>query len=336
LNFIFIIMAQLNYQLLEGISQSRLKLIEKNPSEYNSFTYNDENKSKAMIRGSFVDEILLTKDIDASMSKFFNQNIVLNRVPSDKVQLILKTYADRVNLGQEESDDVLYDISQEIGYQSNWKKQTVLDALMKDGGDQYYMNLSSGKSIISREEKEKIFNIIRYFQSSNDMIQDILCDSLSQFHVPYLSDFKHNTGNYKIKAELDIQLNDAIFDFKIINQSLTTFFWSYFIGFKYYVQAVHYLQASKAETFTFVVYSTVEQRHACFTVSKVWIQRCIGIYGLEPFAQDDNYFTIKSREYITYNGLFNRLANHIDIDKWDMPYEYYLNEYNILPIDTWM
>jgi hypothetical protein len=318
-------MAKDDYKKIEGLSQSQLKLIESKPSEFLNFTYNDENRSKAMMRGTFVDEILLSKDVDESTTKFFKENIVLAQVPTDTIKHILDLYTDRIKLGFEESDDHLYDVSQMVGFgAANWKVPTVVAKMKENGGKEYIEHRLQGHNVISAEEKNTIFEIIQYFQSIplfNEIRQE------SSFHVPLVKTITLNNMSFTIKGELDIlHKGTDIIDMKIINQPLRSFFWSYYLGFRYDIQSVHYSKLiDECKSFSFLVYSTVDKCHAMFTVPKSFIEQSSG-----------ESFTVRNREYIGYKGLLHRLDQHIQIDKWDMPFEYYLNEFHILPIDTWM
>jgi hypothetical protein len=239
-----------DYRSMEGTNQSSLKKILTYPSLYVQAKKKSENKEESeaehFIFGRVVD-LLITGQRDE-----FEENFV--KIPdetkcSDTVKLIVDDVFDELEKSSTPVTiaglgPIILKYCNHHSYQSNWKDDTRIDKIIKDGGAYFELLCAiRGKTPITETEYAKAVNCTMAWKSDEFTKKYCVKEKGVEFWDKVIVKFKEN--GRQIKGELDrVVINHNYktitpIDFKTTGQPIY-FFNSDFWKYRYDIQAMVY------------------------------------------------------------------------------------------------
>lgn len=180
------------YYLSEDLNQSKLKCLLGNLSDFNK---EFDSTAEHFLIGSAVDTLLTSTEEDFNQKYYVSQ---IEKTPSDAVVDILKQAHSKVVekyardlevVGEDAEPSVIVSFSEWVGpaeeygerykeeileaatiaaWQPRWGADAKISNILKEGGTQYFTDLcfSTGKTIISKTQKETIFSIVNSLKTN--------------------------------------------------------------------------------------------------------------------------------------------------------------------------
>jgi len=298
-----------NYRDFDAINYSKLSSLDKHPSEVDK----DKDFSDGIRNGDLLD-IFCYDGEDAVHQKYHVST--LTSTPSDAIKEIIDQSPDY-------SDAALLHTARELNYgASSWKDSTILRKIEESAGE-YILELENagGKPIITFDvyaQMQQAAKLLKNHQFTKDMFGPNW-----EHQVPLVAELKINQGQkHPFKCLLDGIYNEdknliIIHDLKYSSSSLS-YFPKDFKSWKYYLQASLYTDIvrelfGKDTIWYNVVYSSLENKVQKFHVDESMIEA-----GREGF-HDFSYYRRG------YRQLAFELLWHQENDKWEYPYEVYMN-----------
>lgn len=298
-----------NYREFDAINYSTLSSLDKHPSEVDK----DKDFSDGIQNGDLLDLFCYDGE-DAVHEKYYVSS--LTSTPSDAIKEI-------VDQSPDYSDAALLHTARELNYgASTWKDSTILRKIEEAAGD-YILELENagGKPIITFEtfaQMQQASKLLKNHQFTKDMFGPEW-----NYQVPLLAELEVKDGHKEaFKCLLDGIKDDGsnliiVHDLKYTSSSLS-YFPKDFKSWKYYLQASLYSDIvrelfGKDTIWYNVVYSSFENKVQKFHVDESVIQ-----------AGRDGFWDI-SYYRRGYKQLAFELLWHQQNNKWDYPYEVYMN-----------
>ena len=298
-----------NYFNSDSISQSKLKLLLVSGEAFMNVKEPElffEEKKHFLI-GSAVDDWITMGEEYMDNNYYITQ---LENKPSSKVMSIIQQYYSFLHNREDEEisdelqQDYLFVAIQEHEYQSNWKRETRINKVLREGEEYFNMLLlSDGKTILSQEEYDTISNIVNkltthpYTENYFDIGDNKFAEIDVFYQLPIYFRFEIDKVSVKCKALLDMVHVDHStktiipFDIKTIGD-YTKHFDKQSKKRRYDIQASWYIKALEAWRDThYKDYTILDFR---FVVAST-TQEC------EPLVFETNQFFIDAGEHGTYS-----------------------------------
>lgn len=313
------------------MNQSSLKILLNNPSQFKNIIDGNVTSSDTdfFAFGTAVD-VLKTEGASAYRDKF----AVITKMPSDTIKLIVNMvydslYDNHMNTGSiidnnfDNYTSLIGQAANKVNYQANWKLQTRIDKIIKEGGEYFrFLVDNTGKIFISEYDDQQAKACYMAIESNEFHI-----DLLNQGSIKYKQVIEFEMKGVQMKAELDaIIINEKEkyiipIDYKTSGQNVL-FFNSSFWKFRYDFQAAAYTEALRQKypgyeikPFKFIVINKDYPTPIIYTVTS----EVLGI-GLNGGILSNG----KRLEGV--NQSLNRYKWHIENDEWQYPMEYYMNK----------
>ena len=231
------------YRADEAYSYSTLARFEREGFENLDKLY-DKVESPSLTFGSMVDTIL-TDGMDEFNKKFFvAQFPKIDDSVKNNVNIIFEHCSSTYNTILDIPDSIVINITNETGYQKNWKPETRARVL-KEKGEQYYnlLFLSKDKQIVTQEDYNDANECVNILKTSKQT-KEYFTDSFFNDDIEHLYQLKFK-GEFegipvRIMADLVIvdHKNKRIkpIDLKTSYKPEYKFFWS-FMDWLYNIQA---------------------------------------------------------------------------------------------------
>lgn len=304
-----------DYRSLDGVNQSRLKLILKHPSLY--INSKEDEEKEFFTFGQFVEDLLL-KDEDYLDENYF---ITKTSTPTDSVLRVLKLLAEQsIELHLDAIDkDVVIQACTICEYGKNWKPETCYSKILEAGTDYYFeLKASEGKVRLSQDDYDIADKIANQALSSNLRSLFRSKDNL------YKQVIEFEYKNRKCKGEIDILAFDhekktvRVYDIKTSAQAM--YFGSTILKYRYDFQVFFYTLGAELAG---LVPDDYEVLPPLFIVldSKGFLPATLWeAPPLEDIVDDWEY---NGRVYKGIDTALNYLDFHESNDSWEYPREYY-------------
>jgi hypothetical protein len=334
----------MDYRQLEGVNQSSLKKILISPKEFLKAVEKQQNNNDSIephfLFGSVVD-IMLTGTRDEFDEKYI-------RIPdetkcSETVKAIIDEIAQRIlpNDGIHSYRVDILTVCNEFNYQSNWKDDTRVDKIIKEGSDYFDLLKSiAGKTPITESEYAKAVNAVMALKSDKYTKPYVVKKERknAEFWDKFIVQFEYN--GVQIKGELDRVIVDhdtkeiIPIDFKTTSKPITQFiseFWYY----RYDFQAATYTIGLGEDT---KIKELMKQGYTLKPFLYIVVETNL-VNNPIVFEVTNNVFlvganggVVKNKEYEGFGHAIKRYIFAKDNDAWEYPMEYYQNN-GIMEID---
>lgn len=330
---------EVEYRQLPGVNQSSLKKILVSPQSYlqavKSQAEPDDDKEDHFVFGGVLDVMLV-----GNKEEFDRQYI---KIPddtkcSDAVKAIVSNVyncvVDEDKLSLSNYSDVILTVAREQNYQNNYKDETLIASVIKQGED-YFKLLSkiAGKTPVTETDYAKAVSCKMALIADKFTNPYVKAGKEIEFLNRFVIQFEYEGVN--IKGELDRviinhkQKTVTPLDFKSTGKSVYTFKYDFF-KYRYDFQAAVYRQGlfnderiktllEEGYTITPFVFVVVEKdlknNPMVFVVSPE--VESIGLIG---------GVTSEGKELEGFTQAMQRYKYHEENNLWDYPAEYYLNE----------
>jgi hypothetical protein len=330
---------EVEYRQLPGVNQSSLKKILVSPQSYlqavKSQAEPDDDKEDHFVFGGVLDVMLV-----GNKEEFDRQYI---KIPddtkcSDAVKAIVSNVyncvVDEDKLSLSNYSDVILTVAREQNYQNNYKDETLIASVIKQGED-YFKLLSkiAGKTPVTETDYAKAVSCKMALIADKFTNPYVKAGKEIEFLNRFIIQFEYEGVN--IKGELDRviinhkQKTVTPVDFKSTGKSVYTFKYDFF-KYRYDFQAAVYRQGlfnderiktllEEGYTITPFVFVVVEKdlknNPMVFVVSPE--VESIGLIG---------GVTSEGKELEGFTQAMQRYKYHEENNVWDYPAEYYLNE----------
>jgi hypothetical protein len=330
---------EVEYRQLPGVNQSSLKKILVSPQSYlqavKSQAEPDDDKEDHFVFGGVLDVMLV-----GNKEEFDRQYI---KIPddtkcSDAVKAIVSNVyncvVDEDKLSLSNYSDVILTVAREQNYQNNYKDETLIASVIKQGED-YFKLLSkiAGKTPVTETDYAKAVSCKMALIADKFTNPYVKAGKEIEFLNRFIIQFEYEGVN--IKGELDRviinhkQKTVTPLDFKSTGKSVYTFKYDFF-KYRYDFQAAVYRQGlfnderiktllEEGYTITPFVFVVVEKdlknNPMVFVVSPE--VESIGLIG---------GVTSEGKELEGFTQAMQRYKYHEENNVWDYPAEYYLNE----------
>lgn len=304
------------YRSLEGINQSRLKLILKHPLLY--INVKEDEEREFFTFGQFVEDMLL-KDEEYLEKVYF---ITKTPTPTDSVLKVLKLLAEQSNeLHLDAIDrDVVIQACVVCEYGKAWKPETCYNKILEAGLDYYFeMKSSEGKIRLSQEDYDMAVKLYNASLANPDIL-GILKSKDTLFKVPITFEYRGR----KCKGEIDILRIDheakiaRVYDIKTSAQAL--YFHSTILKYRYDFQVNFYTLGAQLAGLIPEDYDVLDPKFIVLD-SKGFVPPTIWNAPPMEYLVDD--FEYNGRLYKGIDTAFDYLDFHEKNDVWDYPVEYY-------------
>jgi len=336
----------MEYKQLEGVNQSSLKKILTSPKEYQNAVKKQKEQSNSIephfVFGTIVD-IMLTGTRDEFDEKFVK--ISDKSSCSETVENIVKeVYRDIlmssiVELPLSEYRSKILEYANYLNYYSNWKDDTRIDKIIKEGSEYFDLLVSIGnRTTVTESLYVKAVNCVAALKSDTFTKKYVVKREYpdSEFLDKFVVQFVYK--GVLIKGELDRVIIDHAnkqiipIDFKTTGSSINSFvydFWKY----RYDFQAATYTKGlyehpdiipllEKFYSIQPFLYIVVE--------SELYNNPMVFETTLDVINVGFNGGMVNNRNYEGFDQAINRYIYAIENNAWEYPVEYYLNQGKIL------
>jgi len=299
------------YREYDAINYSTLSALSKSPLD----VHKEKDFSDGLRNGDMLD-ILCFDGEDAFAEKYYVSDLDESDMPSDTIKEIIDRSGDL-------SDESFLDIAKQINYGQSWKEDTIIRKVL-EGGIRYIDQLKSAgdRKIISFElyaDMKKASSMLVESPLTKRFFED------AEFQKPMTADLHVSDDHPEVefKSLLDIYKEEdskvIVGDLKYTSSPLRMFEYEY-LRWRYDLQAAIYSNVAAKSTpreviFYNIVYSSFDNEVYPFKISKNTIAR--GEHG---------GFKPNGRFYKGYRELAKEYIWHKQNDKWDLPYEFYVND----------
>lgn len=141
------------YRASNALNQSELKRIEHGLAHYKTLQAQPPLQSEGMLIGSLVDTMLLGRmDDEGNLFHIIDDG----KLPSESIQEIVRSVADRAQVDAEElidCEDIVHEIVLASGWQINWKDETRIAKVLEQGAEYFHeLMRAKGKTIVTHEQ----------------------------------------------------------------------------------------------------------------------------------------------------------------------------------------
>lgn len=336
-----------NYRDISGVNQSSLKKLLFSPQSYlkavEAQQNPDESKESHFVFGSVLD-IMLVGNKEEFDNKFIKVSDEVSC--SETVQAIVKNVYDYVSNIIEISGDDLQDFDQyseqilkyarEAGYQNNYKDETLVNTVVKQGAEYFKtLRLIGKKTPVSATDYSKAVNCKAALLS--DPFTALYVNKKNAKNTDFLDRFvvQFTYEGVEIKGELDrvvVRHDTKIIipiDFKSTGKSVYDFKNDFF-KYRYDFQAATYRQGLYNHPDIIKLLNDGYQIASfLFIVVEKDLQNPPLVFAVSPEVEAIGLtggITSRGQELEGFHQAIQRYKYHTEENVWEYPVEYYLNE----------